>query len=346
MLRPIIKSNEFGSRLTHFLFILLLLAASGTLALAQTAAWSKQSSGTLAWLHSIFFLDVNRGWVVGSRGTLLSTNDGGKSWQPRPRPTEDVIRDIQFLDEVNGWLVCERNIYDLKGKEEPRSYLMKTTDGGDNWSRVEVIGVDHNARLTRVIFNEAGYAWAFGEGGAIYATRDNGASWTKLQLPTRHLLLGGTFVDNYRGWVVGAGATILQTSDGGDTWHQSRLSGANGTRFNATCFIDNRVGWAVGSNGTIFRTVNGGRTWAQQDSTVDADLLDVKFIDVLEGWAVGSDGTVIYTNNGGLQWTRQRSETTHPLERIFFADRTHGWAVGFGGTIVTHVRAEAPKMLR
>ena len=342
MLRPITTSN--GWRLGQFLILLAILTPSATVGLAQTSAWSRQPSGTLAWLHSVFFLDAHRGWVVGSRGTLLFTSDGGKTWQSRPRPTEDVIRDIQFLDDNNGWLVCERNIYDLKSNDEPRSYLMKTTDGGGSWARVDVKGVDVNARLMRVAFCEGGYAWAFGEGGAIYATRDNGDSWTKLTLPTRHLLLGGIFIDNYRGWVVGAGATILQTSDGGDTWHRSRLEGAEGTRFNATSFIDNRVGWAVGSSGRIFQTVNGGRTWIPQNSEVDADLLDVKFLDAREGWAVGNDGTVIYTNNGGSRWSRQRTDTTHPLARVFFADRTHGWAVGFGGTIVAYVQAEAPRM--
>jgi photosystem II stability/assembly factor-like uncharacterized protein len=97
----------------------------------------------------------------------LLTDDGGKTWQSRPQPTEDIILDIQFLDEKNGWLVCERNIYDLKTKDEPRSYLMKTVDGGQSWLRVDLEGLDVNARLTRVVFNGTRGAWAFGEGGAI-----------------------------------------------------------------------------------------------------------------------------------------------------------------------------------
>ena len=120
-----------------------------------------------------------------------------------------------------------------------------------------------------------------------------------MQAPTRHLLLGGTFIDDYRGWLVGAGATILQTSDGGETWHVSHLAGAQGVRFNATSFIGNRLGWAVGSGGAVFRTVNGGRTWEAQRSGVSADLFDVKFLDALEGWAVGADGTAIHTADGG-----------------------------------------------
>jgi photosystem II stability/assembly factor-like uncharacterized protein len=176
----------------------------------------------------------------------------------------------------------------------------------------------------------------------IYTTHDGGDSWVALRSPTRHLLLGGIFVDDFRGWIVGAGTTIIQTSDGGENWYQSSLAPVEKpVRFTAASFIDNRKGWAVGSGGSVYRTVNGGRTWEPQNSTVEVDLFDVKFVDALEGWAVGAEGTIIHTSNGGETWTTERSATQHPLERVFFADRNHGWAVGFGGTVVAYRRNEA-----
>ncbi|MEP6635582.1 MAG: YCF48-related protein [Acidobacteriota bacterium] len=324
------------------LCLLALLAASTTA--AQGNAWKRQPTGSLAWLHAVFFVDQNRGWAVGSRGTLLATEDGGKTWKIKARPAEDVLRDIYFADASNGWVVCERNIYDLKTKEEARTYLINTTDGGETWQRVALSGAVADERLVRAVFSPSGRGWAFGEGGAIYTSQEPGQKWVRLQTPTRHLLLGGTFIDDHRGWLVGAGATILQTSDGGETWHLSQLLDARGVRFNAASFVGNRLGWAVGSGGTIYRTINGGRTWQAQNSGVQADLFDVKFLDAAEGWAVGADGTVIYSNDGGNTWTAEQSGTTHPLERVFFADRMHGWTVGFGGTILALARAEAPAL--
>ena len=65
---------------------------------------------------------------------------------PRAVPsTEDVVRDIFFIDDQNGWMVCEVNAYQLKTKEEPRAYLMKTTDGGEHWKRIEIKGFDVDA---------------------------------------------------------------------------------------------------------------------------------------------------------------------------------------------------------
>ena len=318
--------------------VLCLLAVAST-AVAQNGAWTKQPAGTMAWLHSVFFIDANRGWAAGSKGTLLRTEDGGHTWKPTSASTDDVVRDVFFIDPMNGWLVCEVNAYQLQNVDDPRAYLMKTTDGGNKWTRVEIKGFDVDAILVRAVFSRSGRGWAFGEGGSIYTTHDRGDTWTRLHSPTRRLLLGGTFVDDDRGWVVGAGATIIQTSDGGDTWYQSTLPGVEkDLRFTATAFFDNRLGWAVGSGGSVYRTTNGGRTWQKQESGVEVDLFDVKFVDAQEGWAVGAEGTIIHTTDGGGHWTSERSGTPHPLERVFFTDKAHGWAVGFGGTVVIYTR--------
>ncbi|HJU92340.1 MAG TPA: YCF48-related protein [Pyrinomonadaceae bacterium] len=317
--------------------LILLLVASPVL--AQSGTWARQPSGTMAWLRSVFFIDQNRGWLVGSKGTLLQTTDGGNTWKARSAPSGDVVRDIFFIDDRNGWIVCEVNQYELKTADEPRAYLMKTTDGGQNWKQVEIKDFNIDSVLVRAVFTRSGRGWTFGEGGAIYATRDAGDTWVRLQSPTRRLLLGGTFLDDDRGWIVGAGATIIQTSDGGDTWYQSQLPQVEkSVRFTATSFIDNRKGWAVGSAGSVYRTDNGGRTWQRQNSSVDVDLFDVKFVDALEGWAVGAEGTIIHTTDGGEHWTTERSGTQHQLERLFFAGKDRGWAVGFGGTVVAYLR--------
>ena len=323
----------------------LVFGFMGDSAAAQPGGWTRQRVRSLAWLHGVFFLDENRGWAVGSKGTFLATLDGGKSWQIKSPPTGDALRDIYFTDDKTGWVLCEANLFDLKGKDDPRTYLMQTMDAGDSWKRINIQGADVNARLVRAIFN-GGRGWAFGEEGAIFTTRDMGITWTRLQSPTRHLLLGGTFIDDDRGWLVGAGTTIIQTSDGGETWHVSKLGDASrmAVRFGATSFVGNRLGWAVGSGGSIYHTENGGRTWQQQSSGITTDLFDVKFLDAAEGWAVGAEGTIIHTSDGGLHWATERTETEHQLERVFFTDRTHGWAVGFGGTVIAYVGRERPRL--
>lgn len=327
------------------LVLLCLACATGA---AAEGAWRPQHSGTMAWLHGVYFLDAQRGWAVGGKGALLQTTDGGQTWRMQSRPTDDALKDVYFTDAQNGWLVCERSVYQPATKEDPRTYLMSTTDGGASWKRVKVSGLEVDARLVRALFAADGRGWAFGEAGALYTTRDHGLTWARQRLPTRHLLLGGAFLNSERGWLVGANATILQTADGGETWHECVVMDDERVRFTAVTFVDARRGWAVGAQGRIFSTLDGGRTWRVQTSNVEADLLDVKFTSAREGWACGTEGTLLHTTDGGAHWTPEPSGTTHPLERLCF-NGTSGWAVGFGGTIITYdanLRERTPELRR
>ncbi|HEV2801820.1 MAG TPA: YCF48-related protein [Pyrinomonadaceae bacterium] len=330
-------SLQRSSFILHRFVILLLLVAPSVVA----GEWRQQTSGTMAWLRAVYFVDEARGWAVGSKGALLSTVDGGRTWAVRRAPGEDTLRDVYFADERTGWLVCERSIYLLKTKEEARSYLLKTTDGGETWSRVLVTGAETDVLLTRVAFVDDLRGWAFGEMGALYATTDGGASWERRMLPTKHLLLGGAFLAD-QGWLVGAGSTFLYNPDGAE-WRAGSLPLTAATRLSAVSFVEARRGWAVGERGLVLTTANGGRTWLRQESNVEVDLSDVKFVDASEGWAVGAEGTIIHTTDGGANWRRETSDTRHALERLSVVRGTRAWAVGFGGTIVNYAgNAGAP----
>ncbi len=316
---------------------------------AQSASWQRQRTGTFAWLHSVFFVDERRGWAAGGKGALLATADGGETWEVRRPPTEDALRDVFFTDARTGWLVCERSIYMPMEKDESVSYLLKTTDGGETWSRVDVTrGEDVDVKLAGLRFADAAHGWVYGEEGVLYATSDGGATWSRQRVPTRHLLLGASFIDARTGWLSGGGLTLLSTTDGGATWlagtvyapadasasQQPRQPPPTSRRLNAVSFADASTGWAVGAGGAIFSTTDGGRTWRPQSSGVGSDLSDVKFFDRAEGWAVGGEGAVLHTTDGGRTWKAEARQTNHALERLFFVGRRRGWAVGFGGTVV------------
>ena len=321
----------------------LLLSAFCLVPSVFAATWTRQPSGTMAWLRSVYFLDQNRGWVAGSGGTLLQTTDGGATWKKLIPLTKDTLHDVYFADESVGWLVAERDLFKLKTNDEPRSYLLKTEDGGLSWRQVFLNNNDSNARLIRLVFADSQRGWAFGESGIVFATRDGGAQWMRQVSPTNHLLLGGAFGNDGRGWLVGAGATVLRTSDSGTTWQAGILRNDVSGRFNAVSFAGN-FAWAVGLAGQIFATRDSGRTWFRQKSNVDSDLLDVKFISASEGWAVGGDGVVLHTVDGGNHWFADSSSTSHSLQRLFVVDRDHGWVVGFGGTILKYGQSSAPRL--
>ena len=114
------------------------------------ASWERVPVKTLASLHAVDFLDSERGWIAGSRGTLLTSVDGGKSWKPEKPFTQDNLVDIHFVDSENGWLLCERDVYST-GKNAV-SYLRRTSDGGKTWVNVELdSGRDRLVRALLVV---------------------------------------------------------------------------------------------------------------------------------------------------------------------------------------------------
>ncbi|CAN5174181.1 hypothetical protein BH20ACI1_BH20ACI1_20760 [soil metagenome] len=294
------------------------------------AGWIKQESNTLAWLHDVYFINENKGWIAGSGGTLLATIDGGKNWKKTINFTQDTIKQVYFSDENNGWLLCERNIYSRGANAS--SYLLKTSDGGKSWDTISFTDSGRE-RITKIFFTKDGFGFAVGEAGALFALQNDKQTWKKSPSPMRYLLLDGVFTDESRGAIVGAGGTIFFTEDTGSTWNQATIAGKSDAKLNSIFFINQKTGWTVGTNGKIYQTINGGKFWREQNSTVSLNLNDIFFNDTAEGWAIGDDGTILHTTTAGNIWTSESTKVKHKLEKIFFAGK-NGWIVGFGGTIL------------
>ena len=92
----------------------------------------------------------------------------GHHWQKEISTTEDTIRQVYFSDEFTGWLLCERDIFNRGSNAS--SYLLKTTNGGIDWERIEFEGIKRE-RLVRLFFNSEKEGFAIGESGTFYALR-------------------------------------------------------------------------------------------------------------------------------------------------------------------------------
>jgi photosystem II stability/assembly factor-like uncharacterized protein len=351
-------------------FVLLLTASPSLLSAKQSttqSGWRQQSSGVLAKLNAVHFIDRQRGWAAGNNGVLLATEDGGEKWQrvalseyERQEPVVDVWR----FDAERGVLLGEYDLYDRRPEIEPskRIFLLRSEDRGQSWKQGELghppikprtsqsAGSRTNPEKTdqpevypdplllRMFFVNKQTGWAVGELGAIQTTKDGGANWQMQFATTLRIFYDVSAVDDKQAWIAGAGGIVLRTTDGGQNWHEQRYEASQTLR--TIHFVNPNQGWAAGNNGLILATVNGGLRWQKQDSGVEQTLNDISFVNAKEGWAAGERGTLLHTVDSGATWQNESLKIRGSLTRLFFITPDSGWVVGMNGAIFKYGMGE------
>ncbi len=190
----------------------------------------------------------------------------------------------------------------------------------DNLYGVKMIGADD--------------AWAVGNFGAIYQSRDGGRTWEARDSGTKAPLFGVDFADAQHGWAVGKSALVLATSDGGKTWTTQKTPiPAEKHLFNVHA-LDPRTAWVIGDWGAIAVTHDGGATWEDRSLSDDVVLYDLSFPDRDHGFIAGEFGTLLATSDGGATWEKRDVGTDQTLFGVGFASADAGWAVGIDGLIL------------
>lgn len=154
-------------------------------------------------LFNVFFLNDRRGWIAGTKGTILKTENGGKSWRPVRTGSESLFQ-TYFVDEENGWAVGRPGV------------VLHSDDGGDHWKPVRVT-LDRGAgsiTLRGVGFTpDKKNGWIVGEQGTILHTGDGGGTWHQQKLPPSDLggqppNLYALFVERNACWAVGDSGSV------------------------------------------------------------------------------------------------------------------------------------------
>lgn len=72
---------------------------------ASEVTWSPIEFHGFNCLYSVFLTDAETGWAVGDSGMIISTTDGGDSWQRQHADSRVGLSSVHFVDRLNGWAV-------------------------------------------------------------------------------------------------------------------------------------------------------------------------------------------------------------------------------------------------
>ena len=258
------------------IFILWAIFLSAQITTAQSNWKVNRAKGT-GDLVAVFFTSADRGWIAGDDGYLANTNDGGKNWSKQDIGTTEIINEIYFRNDDNGYLVAGKKMFITK-------------DAGQNWRETRIYKPSDFRNLSpeflSIRFADKKRGIVIGSllnsqekvvDSLVMRTEDGGETWRRIIVPSKKELFHLDFVGSSKCWIVGDDGLILASNNGGESF-QTQRSGTALDLYNVD-FRDENEGYIVGSKGTILRTENGGVTWESVKTIYPLTFMRVDFAD-------------------------------------------------------------------
>ena len=237
--------------------------------------WQQAQVPVQTTLTAVYFIDESNGWAVGHDATILSSNDGGISWQVQQHlpQVEKPLLDVLFIDANNGIAIGAYGLF------------YRTTDGGKSWAieyHNEFLYPGDQAYLAELkLQDEEAYLdeqssilphfnrvvadgrtlYLAGEIGLMAKSNDFGVSWEKLDE-----IYPGSFYD------------ITRTQEG------------------------NLL--VIGLRGHIFRSLKNGTPWQASESHVTALLSAIVLSDDQRVFILGNNGVLLESRDDGASFTQ------------------------------------------
>ena len=145
-------------------------------------------------------------------------------------------------------------------------------------------------------------------------SEDGGATWKKLEAPTRRSLTRLGFADPKVGFGVGHEGIIYKTDDAGQTWKEQQ-SGTKNALFDISV-TGPQSAWVIGDQSSVLHTTDGGATWNLQKVDIssigvredmslaisDPIFYGVSCVDDNTCFVSGEFGQLRMTTDGGKTW--------------------------------------------
>jgi len=166
-----------------------------------------QEEGPSAPLLDVFFINEEQGFVVGTYGLFLITQDGGTSWQYAG----------QHLSNPDGYHL--NKVFQTSSGElfllGEAGLLLRSNDQGNSWNLEEL---SYEGSLFSMA--ESDHLYLMGLRGSIFQRIQNG-EWKQISLPVQATINDAVVVAE-KAYLVGQGGALLQQTNTGFTEFSTR----------------------------------------------------------------------------------------------------------------------------
>jgi serine/threonine-protein kinase len=273
-------------------------------------------SGTYQSLNSVILYNSRDMVAAGDSGTVLISNDSGKTWN-----------NIDLNTRVN--------FHAGYAFSSGRTFIVgdsSTIIFSDNYFRsYKKLKLSGSYSLFDINFVNNSTGFIIGNKGLILRSTDRGDTWNLIDSPTKEILYDFAFLNQNDGYIVGWNGVILKTVNSGLTW--SVTAPFTNKYLRSINFEDEDSGIIVGG-GVIYNTDNGGESWHPVDIKKIGGLQNVKFISDEFALAVGNKGTILFTNDSGEYWRQIENNSYVNLRNLAIDENQKIFIVGVNGTIL------------
>jgi photosystem II stability/assembly factor-like uncharacterized protein len=329
--------------IVSFIFVLFV-------SMTIQAQWQRQNVGTDADFRGLDVVNEKVVWASGTKGTVVRTIDGGKTWDVFNVPDAEKLdfRDIEAFDANTAYVLSIGN------GESSRIY--KTIDGGKSWT-LQFKNTNEKA------FFDAFACWDANHGIAmsdpvdgfflLIRTDDGGKTWQRVgedKMPRAvtgeaAFAASGTCIHTQgkqNVWFVtgGKSARVFRSNNRGLSWFVSEtpiINGEDSTGIFSISFRDAMNGIIVGGDyrkpnegaKNVATTKDGGKSWKLMDNTLSTGYRSCVVHVGKALIAVGTSGSDI-SYDGGKTWKSLDKEN---YNSVAVANSRTVWAVGPKGRV-------------
>lgn len=171
-----------------------------------------------------------------------------------------------------------------------------------------------------------------GNHGLVLRSVDEGATWTRQELPDWPTLIDLAACPDGRFAALAAEGQVLVSIDGAQSWTSNPIQTEESPQ-GISCDPRDRL-WVVGSFSTIMVSADGGSTWDDRSIGDDTIFTTIQFVDEQHAIIFGEFGSNVWSADAGETWTAgQPLPNEFYAQDAWFADARTGWVAGLAGQI-------------
>ena len=280
-------------------------------------------------ISKISVLDSLKMLAVTTKGKIISTSNGGSSWELSSDAADayyESFYNIYFVNDQKGFVF---------GPD-----LWTTTTGGSSWSKVDT-SIKPTFSKIQFINTKLGFGIGGGQlygGSSFYKTSNGGFNWERLYDGNPDGSFQGFFMsDSLKGWLTKYDS-LLKTTDGGSHWSSvyvdTLLEFMRGVEF-----FNDQLGVLFEARQRFndytlnYLTTDGGNTWQKyqmSDQKFLTSFLKIKRTDPSHIWVVNQQG-VWLSRDTVKTWENVNPDIWGWAAAFDFSDSLNGWVAHLDG---------------